>query len=393
MDIPSTITNSFTPLTIRTKSPEPYPLCHQHASPLQFSSHDSGYGSESISPEQPSTPHRAFDNGNSSYTLDGSGPDSPCRHGNVDVADAYPGSVFLTPAQRLAGLATPGCPKTATTHSPSSARSSLPSAFFSRATPRSMQVRSSDLHSSCIQASSPRPSTCSPDRFVYPRDSNCTALPLAERFRLTKPAEDLTATEKILRHGEASADVFSLATLRNNPVPTYANERQAAFQRAGFPPLTRARTTLDTTDIAEDDAYEVEPGPARGSVWSVRTVPPIAGAIDSGRGSLIQTGTSAPFFMSEFVHSPRRGIDDENKYSGRLAAALDFDRASRVLQCNVRKSGTKPRSGAVIAREKAMQTNKTTWNGSTWAKDREKAGMRRAPFAVFFFFKSFFEAL
>lgn len=365
MDIPSAFTNSLLPLAIRTKSPDTLPGYGGPPSTPQFSSLDSGYGSGAPSPEKPSTQCDAFDFG-SSYTFDGSAPDS-LGYLRKSGPDECPRSVLLTPEQKLLQLAASSI-KASSVRQPHRARCSLPAAFYAQSIPRSARRHGSDSLSSYLSTCAPVLSIRAPDRFVHPRDSDCAAFPLGEKFRLTKPADDLTATEKILRHGEASADAFSATPTQFNPVPTYADERQAALQREGRPPLTRTRTTLDTAYVDGDVDPTSEHRPVHGSVWSVGTVPPTAGAVDNGQGVLMQTGTSAPFFMSDFVRHPRHSLEDDGKHAGRLAAALDFDCASRILQCNVHEGVFKLQSESALSKTKA-KTKKTAWNGAIWVKE------------------------
>lgn len=120
---------------------------------------------------------------------------------------------------------------------------------------------------------------------------------------------------------------------------------------------------------------ELERRITRGSVWSVSTIPPTTGAVDNGHGILTQSGTSsAPFFTSSFAQVPRYNTHNTDKHPGRLAAALDFDRASRILQCNVDKGVFKLQSDnnlfpPTAKRKLFPKTQKTTWNGTGWVND------------------------
>ncbi|CAK7214854.1 hypothetical protein SEUCBS140593_002331 [Sporothrix eucalyptigena] len=385
MDIPSAFTNSL-PLPIRTKTPDPFP--DFHASPPrtpQFSSLDSGYGSAEPTPvKEPSDVGEVFDFCGS-YTLDGSTADSAEYQPKVDV-DGCPRSALLSPHQKFLGLAADSIKQGgikpyatingASLRHPHRSRLGLPSAFYTKPSQRSDLRRGSDSLSSYLSSSTSSLVTSirAPDRFVHPRDSDCAAFALGEKFRLVKPATDLTDIEKILRHDQVSPDAFVASTTHHNPVPTFANNRQEMFERNGRPTQTRSRTTLLPGQLDNDPDSEFDQGLMHGSVWSIGTVPPIVGAVDNGRGTLTQTGTAAPFFSSDFVPDPFHRHPDADKHCGRLAAALDFDQASRLLQCNVDKGVFKLQSDHTFAahqpnRKPQPKTKKTAWNGVGWEKE------------------------
>lgn len=390
MDIPSAFTTSPASLPIRTRTPD-IPGPSEPSTP-GASGLDSGYASLLTTPEKPSTESDHFDFG-SSYTLDSTAGD-PFEKLFRDDPSECPRSAFLTPHQKLLKLASSSLKASANNTRPQSIRvnstranslrqphracGSLPSTFYSKTLPRSTPRQRSESLSQILAPGTLPSSIRAPDRFVHPRDSECAAFPIGEKFRMTKATNELSSSEKILRRGKISVDAFSVQERRPNLAPTYANERQFSFAMSGRPTQTRARTTLGTGTVDDDPETEFQQRVNRGSVWSISTIPPAMGAVNNGHGILTQSGTSsAPFFTSPFSHVPRYNAHYLDKHPGRLAAALEFDRTARLLQCNVDKgvfhlqSDNVPRSPA--KKQKLLpKTEKTKWSGTGWVNESLK---------------------
>ncbi|CAK7221054.1 hypothetical protein SBRCBS47491_004396 [Sporothrix bragantina] len=391
MDIPSAFTNPLPMLPIRTRTPDNETLPDFHVSPPRtpgISSLDSGYGSAQPTPVKPPSEFEGSFDYCGSYTLDGSVADSTEPHSKIDLAEC-PRSALLTPEQKFLGLAARSlkqsrikpltATKAATLRQPHKARPGLPSSFYSTPSLRSSYRRGSDSLSSYLpSSSSPSASIRSPDRFVHPRDTDCAPFDLGERFRLTKTPHELEDVEKVVRNDHISIDAFFDSTARVIPVPTFANARQTYRQSHGSPTQTRSRTTLMPGQIDDNPESELYQGLVQGSVWSIGTVPPIVSAVNNGNGSLTQTGTTAPYYTSSFVNNFLDPSTDIDKHRGRIATALEFDRASRLLQCNIDKGVFKLQSDNTfpvpVTNAKAKQklqpvAAKTAWNGVSWVKE------------------------
>ncbi|CAK7271785.1 hypothetical protein SEPCBS119000_004782 [Sporothrix epigloea] len=149
----------------------------------------------------------------------------------------------------------------------------------------------------------------------------------------------------------------------------------------------RARTTLLPGLVDDDPESEFQQRLVQGPVWSAGAVAPIVGAVDNGFGNLAQSGTTAPFFTSTFVRNLLCPKNDLEKHSGRMAAALDFDRASRLLQCNIDQGIFKlhfknifsmPMHSAKTRQQLQPKTSKTEWNGALWVKEDVGSKTKRA---------------
>lgn len=92
-------------------------------------------------------------------------------------------------------------------------------------------------------------------------------------------------------------------------------------------------------------------------------VPVIPTAIKSGRGSLLNTGTSARLYTTSFAGARSRTEQEQEGHEGRLALALKMDRASRVLDFDGRLTFPRCRS-KTTSRPRIDQ--KTAWTGSEW---------------------------
>ena len=399
MVIPSAFTNPLPILPIRTRTPdnnESLPDSQDFPPHTPgISSLDSGYGSAEPTPVKPPFELEGSFDYCGSYTLDGSVADSSeYRHKN-DIDDC-PRSALFTPEQQSLGLAanclgkgkanaSRASSKAATQHQPHKARAGLPLSFYSTPSSKLPRRCGSDSFvlypSTSWSLSSSSASTRAPDRFVHPRDPDCATSALGERFRLTKTPRELVGPEKILRNDCISVDAFFDSTARIIPTPTFADARQAARRRRGWPPQTRTRTTLLPGQMEDDPESEFDQRLMRGSVWSIGTVPPIMGAVNNGNGSLTQTRTATPFYSSAFLDNFVDRSSDVDKHRGRMAAALDFDQASRLLQCNIDEGFFKLQSTKVfpvpVENSKSKQrlqpkTAKTTWDGISWVKEGTK---------------------
>ena len=393
MDIPNAFMTSTPMLPIRAKTPDnetPPNLQDSPPTTPGFLSPDSGYGSAEATPAKISAfLDEPFDFC-CSYTLDGSFADSDDYRIN-DITNECPRSALFSPEQKLLSLAAntieqksakiKTAAKAASVRQSHKARVGLPSCFYTTYSSRSSRRRRSDSPSlSLLSNSLSSTSIRAPDRFVHPRDSDCAAFDLGERSRLTKAAQDLTDVEKLLRNDRISLDSFFNSAVRTIPVPTFADARQEIRRRHQWPPQTRTRTTLMPGQEDDDPESEFHQRLVQGPVWSVGTVPPIVGAVDNGHGSLVQTGTTAPFFTSTFVRNLLQPSTDIEKHRGRIAAALDFDRASRLLQCNIDRGVLKlqcknvfsvPIPGGKDRQQLQPKIAKTKWNGVVWVKENK----------------------
>lgn len=109
-----------------------------------------------------------------------------------------------------------------------------------------------------------------------------------------------------------------------------------------------------------------------GSVWSVGGVAPsLSVGVPNGRGGLIGSGTNAPLYTTSFSNAIPKSQEEREKHEGRLAQALEFDRAQRVFDYT--DSSIKPRHVSSKQRKHSEIDSKTTWNGTEWVLDGSQA--------------------
>jgi meiosis-specific APC/C activator protein AMA1 len=115
---------------------------------------------------------------------------------------------------------------------------------------------------------------------------------------------------------------------------------------------------------------------------------PTHGAVNDGRGGLVQSGTNAPMFNTLFPPSKPKAQEDVEKHEARLASAFDIDWSSRILGC------TDPPLGSGRRHRKSEPVlKKTRWEGCQLVKEdqaesteskikHETRTLPRAPFKV-----------
>ncbi|KAI7924005.1 WD domain-containing protein [Pyricularia oryzae] len=218
-----------------------------------------------------------------------------------------------------------------------------------------------------VTRASQRASPRHADRFVPSRDQST---PTSEKFKTTKSLLQLSPTEKLLRHERATPDAFCFIPRRTAPMAHEFRSISGSGTRAAA--RTGARTVLGSITPASSD-FNVQNNRqvSQGSVWTVSGTAPdfptgaASLAIDDGRGHLAQSGTTARLFTTTFSTIRPKPEDELEKHEGRLAAALDIDRALRVLDFESLNRPTVSRRHTAAVKGRSLQ-NKTYWNGSQW---------------------------
>ncbi|KAI1324379.1 WD40 repeat-like protein [Xylariaceae sp. FL0255] len=212
----------------------------------------------------------------------------------------------------------------------------------------------------------PAPSPAARDRFVAFHKLS------ADRYRTNKPPHELSPEERLLRIDTASVDAFCLTPRRSVPIsPHRASRSDCGDQRHG------TVIGLDSSDRKV----------SHGAVWSVGGTVPSGVAVDGGRGRLVSSGSNARLYTTSFSNIRPRSEEDQEKHERRLALALKFDRAQRVLDFGG-GSSTFPRCSRKA--RSSLELTKTTWTGTEWISDppltprppREEHILPNAPFKV-----------
>ena len=213
------------------------------------------------------------------------------------------------------------------------------------------------------------PST-SPDRFI---SSRSTPQDASKTFRLSKPPEQLSTAEKILRHRSATPDPFGPLAVRRI--------REARINAAGNtdPRTVPSRTrTIGTTNVQhppQDPLATQNRQASAGAVWNVgggsqaNLSGPVRG-ISDGRGGFVSSGLNAPMFTSHFFDEDTLE-QDNGQLEGRLAIALDIDQTRRIL--DITKSPVRGRSvstGSIGTKRKYVYFEpRTRWINGQWVQE------------------------
>ena len=213
------------------------------------------------------------------------------------------------------------------------------------------------------------PST-SLDRYISNRYTpQCSS----KTFRVSKPPEQLSSAEKLLRHPSATPDPFgplNVRRIREATIRSSANADPRAVQ-------SRTRT-IGTTNVQhppQDPLAAQNRQASAGAVWNVgggsqaNPSSPVRG-IPDGRGRFVSSGSNAPMFTSHFFDDDTPD-QDNSQLESRLAVALDINQTSRILNnsrspVQVRRVST----GAIGTKRKYPYVEpRTRWMDSQWVRE------------------------
>ena len=243
----------------------------------------------------------------------------------------------------------------------------------------------------CISAGElPLTPPSTPDRFIAHRTPSHDAL---RSFRVSKPAQQLSSAERLLRQGSDTPDPFRSPSITRQGRPRISSG-QSNRNVSGQAHVVSSTNLLQTpTNPSNPQTRQV----STGAVWNVggaaasAPLGPINGVLD-GQGGLLGSGTNAPMYTSRFFES-NTPDQDRGRLEGRLAAALNIDQANRVFnhsQSPDRSRGTKINIGGSPSRSKHLE-QRTIWKDGQWI--REESASRKStntvsrPFFPRFYFK------
>ncbi|KAF3765524.1 WD40 repeat-like protein [Cryphonectria parasitica EP155] len=188
------------------------------------------------------------------------------------------------------------------------------------------------------------------DRFVPTRDERT---PRSERLQTTRALQDLSPSERLVRHNQDAPDPFCFRRRALPPSPTEARKSRRPSQSG---------TVLDSASVDETDRRVFS-----SSIWSIGAVVPSHGAIEDGRGGLFTSGTNAPMFNTQFPPSRPKDEEDAEKHEARLAI-LGLDRFSTMAE----------KQPKMLNRQSGR---KTYWNGTQLVREDHptKKSTKQAP--------------
>ena len=220
----------------------------------------------------------------------------------------------------------------------------------------------------CISAGGiPLTPPTTPDRFITNRNAGHDA---SSSFQVSKPADQLTSTEKLLRQKSATPDPFRSPSIARQGRPRISSIQLP--RNVSGPARVISGTNLLNATLNPLNTQNRQV--STGAVWNVggsaATTPtgPMNG-IPDGRGGLLGSGTNAPMYTSRFFES-NTPDQDRGRLEGRLAAALDIDQANRVLihsQSPNRGGGSSSVASSSPSRA-TPQAYRTEWKDGHWVR-------------------------
>ena len=226
-----------------------------------------------------------------------------------------------------------------------------------------------------ITTSGYRTPSTSPDRYISnrytPQDAHKT-------FRLSKPHQQLSSAEKLLRNSSASPDPFGPLNVRR------VREARINSSANTGPRIVQPRThTIGTTNVQHppQDLLAIQYRQASaGAIWNVgggaQDTPsgPVRG-ISDGRGGFISSGSNAPMFTAHFFDDDAPD-QDNNQLESRLAIALGIDQICRTL--DISRNPVQARSVSTgsmrTKRRSSSDEPRTRWMHGQWDVEGAHSG-------------------
>lgn len=217
--------------------------------------------------------------------------------------------------------------------------------------------------------STPSPSS-SPDRYISNRKRPQEP---SKTYRLSKSTHQLSVSEKLLRQVSASPDPFGplvLPRIRTGLIAT-----PNVLTPAVRPRPSRPIGTTNVTTVPGDPFTLQGRLPSAGAVWNIGGAAltqhsgPIR-SVSNGRGGFISGGSNAPMYISHFFDNDTSD-QDLDRMEARLAAALDIDQTSKVL--DISRSSPSPRSVSAcsigVKRKRQFVEPRTRWRYGNWVQE------------------------
>ena len=202
----------------------------------------------------------------------------------------------------------------------------------------------------------------SPDRFVrahVPADSH------RKSYSLSKPPDQLSSAERLLRHNSATPDPFSPRS-RHQFTEVARSPRDGSTTRT--PRSSDADTAIPVPGLRSGSVGLQTRRPSAGAVWNVggTMLGPTPG-VPNGRGGLLGSGTNAPMYTSTFFEKETQHQSLE-RFEARVAAALDIDQTSRVFEIYQPPDRGRSRTISGNGRQR-IRSSTTIWRDGQWMND------------------------
>ncbi|KAH6888748.1 WD40-repeat-containing domain protein, partial [Thelonectria olida] len=202
------------------------------------------------------------------------------------------------------------------------------------------------------------------DRYIPRRDPQS---PPAERYRTTKPPQELSPLEKIARNTKASMDPFSSRNTSTSDWSSLSQADDRAINRG-----LSLRHFLGPLSTNHGSLRQV----SQGAVWAVggltsstTTDTTADTTTHEALTRLVRRRVNTRAFSASF-HKPKLNArDDLIKHEGRIAMALDIDRVRKVFDFD--HSNQIPQCIRGSRDDRSTDRTRTMWDGCGWMNGEE----------------------
>jgi hypothetical protein len=218
-----------------------------------------------------------------------------------------------------------------------------------------------------------------PDRFIAARTTSQSP---RESFEISRPADKLVGSERVLRSNSGTSDPFSRHVPRN-PLRNTGRPRSLAS-----PPRTGSNGPHNVLGVGRAPVTSVNRQVSNGAVWHVGGAGALGesvAGVANGHNGLLASGTNAPLYSSKFLAR----IDSSSElevHERRLALALDLDPSSRILShlasdSSQQISPTKSDSPSSLDQRSHKNVKSRVWKNNEWVREGSVARL----FLVYYF--------
>lgn len=196
------------------------------------------------------------------------------------------------------------------------------------------------------------------DRYIPCRDFRTQA---RENFLLATAPALLSQTERKQRKQSSAIDPFG----RSSRVNARQNQHRSLLTDSSNRPTAPGPSRIHVNAYGESSRTV-----SHGAVWNVGgSAAAVDGVLSTtdGHGGRVASGTNAPMYTSAFLNQ-NEPSDGQEMHERRLAAALDFDQANRVLaeSSGVETPASPAASSSASASPISGSSSPTVWRDNHW---------------------------
>jgi hypothetical protein len=221
------------------------------------------------------------------------------------------------------------------------------------------------------------PSSQTPDRFIYPRNSGS----IRDAFETRQSPTTLPFHERIARSHHAAPNPFGRRVRSISHGQIEEELRRSRIHLDSHRP-NNLRSGNSTLGLRRGSITDGTRQISTGAVWNVggsyaAIGDSVAGTTDGRRG-LLSTGTSAPLYSANFLDrlDPREEVE---AHSRRVALALDVDISARILNSPISPSEStnvvSPPSSSSSTPHVHRQFGSPVWKDSAWVKEGDTSSL------------------